>query len=72
MTEGAHLFPVDAGEALAPVLATGEVVTPRENATSPCAEARDGVLGPQVIVDDGFEWFVTQETVVKLRKPEGG
>ncbi|MFD8609428.1 RsmD family RNA methyltransferase [Streptomyces sp. NPDC059631] len=32
-TEGAHLFPVDAAEALAPVLATGEVVTLREKRT---------------------------------------
>lgn len=29
-SEGAHLFPVDAAEALAPVFATGEVVTLRE------------------------------------------
>lgn len=28
--EGAHLFPIDAAEAIAPVLATGEVVTLRE------------------------------------------
>ncbi|WP_328689759.1 hypothetical protein OHA74_11770 [Streptomyces phaeochromogenes] len=69
MTEGAHLFSVDAGEALAP----GEVVTLRENTYPPRVEARDGVLGPQVIVDDGFEWLVTQETVVKLTaNPEGG
>ena len=32
-TEGAHLFPVDAAEALAPVLTTGEVVTLGEKRT---------------------------------------
>ncbi|MFG3403757.1 class I SAM-dependent methyltransferase [Streptomyces sp. NPDC048142] len=32
-SEGAHLFPVPAAEVLAPVLATGEVVTPREKRT---------------------------------------
>ncbi|MEU9849212.1 class I SAM-dependent methyltransferase [Streptomyces sp. NPDC047985] len=31
--EGAHLFPVDAAQALAPVLATGEIVTLREKRT---------------------------------------
>ncbi|MER6367176.1 hypothetical protein ABT255_02145 [Streptomyces mirabilis] len=72
-TEGAHLFPIDAAEALAPVLAAGEVVPLRENASPPCAEARDGVLGRQVILDDGFERFVTQETVGKLTaNPKGG
>ncbi|MDW6058016.1 hypothetical protein SAZ11_07930 [Streptomyces sp. FXJ1.4098] len=38
----------------------------RGNAPSPCAEVRDGALGRRAIVVDGFEWFVTQETVVKL------
>ncbi|MGW6600482.1 class I SAM-dependent methyltransferase [Streptomyces sp. NPDC055036] len=32
-TEGAHRFPIEAAEALAPVLATGEVVTLREKRT---------------------------------------
>ncbi|WP_433855128.1 hypothetical protein [Streptomyces kronopolitis] len=51
------------------MLATGEGVTLRENAPSPCAEVRDGVLGCRVIVDDSFEWFVTLETVAEI--PEG-
>ncbi|WP_424863065.1 class I SAM-dependent methyltransferase [Streptomyces sp. MMS24-I29] len=33
MNEKAHLFPLDAAQALAPVLATGEVMTPREKRT---------------------------------------